>query len=640
MKLRFRSGIMFAIVLILSISNINFANYNSQYLEEANKLKELKVFQGSGEGFELDRPPTRLEGAIMFIRLLGVEKVALKEDNSHPFKDVPDWGSPYVGYLYKMGLTQGVSDTEFGSDKKMLAKSYTTFLLRALGYEDAEGDFSWGTALEYSKDIDLLDESLFNSLNDNVFLRDHVAKLSINTLSTDLKNKSGTLSDKLISQDVFTSEKALSLGLKTKDKRSQKADLVNASIPNYSNIKGITNYVVLKGLTYYRPMIAGELPDASYDKAFAYPLYDFEVDRLKKLNPSINWDGYDDLKWTQFDWNNNSHGKDLTPSDYWYENDGGNPSTVLSYVKSQNLRLPTEKELHAFLNSFNIGIIEDYGWPEGRYWTSDLAAKDPDIHRYIDSRDLIADSNNDAYNNYVILVSDIPPKAAKETIPDEILKKGIFPSTKKLYGMNDIPGVANSIMIDGTLIYRPYTTNEIEALIGEKMYDYSISGEYGYALSKVNDFDITIKERLNTLKKSNPNVNWDVWVKLEWPLFDRMHENNDWGLEEKFKGNPDAHERSALNEVEELKDYDVTPAYLLERLAEAYPDGQIESTFGWPINYNYFTSTSDEVGFYYSYDLMNPSFTRMQNYKYLNYVSLIKSDDIKRFRLKKPIFKD
>jgi hypothetical protein len=107
-----------------------------------------------------------------------------------------------------------------------------------------------------------------------------------------------------------------------------------------------------------------------------------------------------------------------------------------------------------------------------------------------------------------------------------------------------------------------------------------------------------------------------------------------------FKGNPDAHERSALNEVEELKDYDVTPAYLLERLAKAYPNGQIETTFGWPINYNYFTSTSDEIGFSYSYDLMNPSFTRMQNYKYLNYVSLIKSDDIKRFRLKKPIFTD
>ena len=78
----------------------------------------------------------------MLIRTLGEENAALSGTHKHPFTDVPAWADAYVGYAYEKGLTKGVSATEFGSGNASAAM-YVTFMLRALGYSDAAGDFSW-----------------------------------------------------------------------------------------------------------------------------------------------------------------------------------------------------------------------------------------------------------------------------------------------------------------------------------------------------------------------------------------------------------------------------------------------------------------------------------------------------------------
>lgn len=50
--------------------------------------------------------------------------MALSQDNVHPFDDVPVWASPYVGYMYQKGLTNGISANEYGSQSYIDAKSY------------------------------------------------------------------------------------------------------------------------------------------------------------------------------------------------------------------------------------------------------------------------------------------------------------------------------------------------------------------------------------------------------------------------------------------------------------------------------------------------------------------------------------
>jgi hypothetical protein len=190
------------LVTIFFLVTMNFSFAATNYENEASMLKQIGVFQGTGKGFELDRAPTRLEGAIMFVRLLGAENSAKKSNTPHPFGDVPAWGSAYVGYLYANGLTNGISSTEFGSEDMLNAQSYLTYMLRALDYNDADGDFSWALAVEKSRDVGLIDSAFVTKLNNNKFLRDHVAAISYLALK---QNRKGRIAEETCESTIVTS---------------------------------------------------------------------------------------------------------------------------------------------------------------------------------------------------------------------------------------------------------------------------------------------------------------------------------------------------------------------------------------------------------------------------------------------------
>lgn len=115
----------------------------------ADRLYGLELFRGTGVAadgspiYELERVPNRNEAVTMLVRLLGAEDEALSGDWETPFTDLADWAAPYVGYAYENGLTTGVSSTAFGGDAPVTGAQYVTLVLRALGYSDREGDFSW-----------------------------------------------------------------------------------------------------------------------------------------------------------------------------------------------------------------------------------------------------------------------------------------------------------------------------------------------------------------------------------------------------------------------------------------------------------------------------------------------------------------
>ena len=81
----------------------------------ADALKQMELFVGTKNGYELDRAPTRVEAAVMLVRLLGQEDAAKSGSYDIPFTDVPNWAAPYVGWLYEKELSVGVSDTKFGT---------------------------------------------------------------------------------------------------------------------------------------------------------------------------------------------------------------------------------------------------------------------------------------------------------------------------------------------------------------------------------------------------------------------------------------------------------------------------------------------------------------------------------------------
>lgn len=172
------------------------------YIRQAEALKSLGLFLGSDAGFELDREATRVESAVMVVRMLGKEETARSQGNAHPFSDVPEWASAYVGYLYTNNITKGVSEDLFGSAQIATSAQYATYMLRALGYDDSAGDFVWSKALDKMVSLGIISsaQSASFSSGDGV-LRGSVVAISYYSLFAAPKGASATLLEKLYLTD-------------------------------------------------------------------------------------------------------------------------------------------------------------------------------------------------------------------------------------------------------------------------------------------------------------------------------------------------------------------------------------------------------------------------------------------------------
>lgn len=187
----------------------NGTDYNA--LAEA--LRTLGLFQGSdtgyGSGYDLEKAPTRIQGLIMFLRLIGEEEAALASAAPCPFSDVPAWCRPYVSYAYEKGYTKGMDEAaaKFGTNDTLTAGQYVTFLLRALGYRDTgeSPDFTWDTVLLRAQELGLLTAGEYRMLTEQPFLRAQVVYLSYFALDATEQGGSEPLVDRLASNGVIDS---------------------------------------------------------------------------------------------------------------------------------------------------------------------------------------------------------------------------------------------------------------------------------------------------------------------------------------------------------------------------------------------------------------------------------------------------
>lgn len=180
--------------------------FAANYTNCADSLHEMGLFQGTQNGYDLDRTPTRAEAAVMLVRLLGKEAEAKALTYTAPFTDLKGWEKPYVQYLYSNGLANGTNRTTFHPTGKCTAQMYAVFLLRALGYSDM-ADFSYANAIETAREQGIYDTGIINVQN---FLRDDAAAASYTVLSVSPKNSEGTLLDQLVSENAITEADAKS----------------------------------------------------------------------------------------------------------------------------------------------------------------------------------------------------------------------------------------------------------------------------------------------------------------------------------------------------------------------------------------------------------------------------------------------
>ena len=177
------------------------------YFAIARALRSLDLFRGTGsgfgEGFDLHLAPTRSEGLVMFIRILGEEEAALACQYTHPYTDVPGWMDRYVAWAHHQGYTNGVSPTLFGSAQAITAAEYEEFLLRALGYSTAGVD-DYTTSLSRARDLGILTQAEYSALSQGTFLRSQVAYVSFYTLDVPLSGGQQTLAQRLQAAGLFS----------------------------------------------------------------------------------------------------------------------------------------------------------------------------------------------------------------------------------------------------------------------------------------------------------------------------------------------------------------------------------------------------------------------------------------------------
>lgn len=232
----------------------------------ASGLKALGLFRGVTDyDLALDRAPTRAEALVMLLRLLGLESDALSENAAHPFTDTAGyaWADPYIGYAYRHGLTAGVSDTAFGGGAAADARTYLTFVLRALGYtEGADGDFLWSDPFDLAEELGLTPAQLCT----DSFLRADAAVVSYAALNVPCKGEHRTLGQNLVLAGVISAHDYLAYYDPDALKNGAVCDKVAANVARFMRPYVTSGGIDISGLSAVSRSGVFLIGDAGYEQ--------------------------------------------------------------------------------------------------------------------------------------------------------------------------------------------------------------------------------------------------------------------------------------------------------------------------------------------------------------------------------------
>jgi len=128
------------------------------YGTDLHMLERMGMLIGEGDGITADylkKVPTRVQAAIMILRLNGLDSIAAAFTGTDNFADasLEAWAMPYLAYLKahpELGLI-GTGDNMFEPTANIDAQAYAKILLTALGYE-YDVDFTWDQTLAFAKE--------------------------------------------------------------------------------------------------------------------------------------------------------------------------------------------------------------------------------------------------------------------------------------------------------------------------------------------------------------------------------------------------------------------------------------------------------------------------------------------------------
>jgi Tol biopolymer transport system component len=194
-----------AAALMLSVLNTSFAADTSS----AKKLSTMGLLDDASEK-SLNESLSRMIGLTMILKSLGytTESVSAKAADC-PFSDVPEWFRGWAATAINLGITTGISQTEFNPNDKLTQKMFYVFQLRALGYDK---DASWSNTESVAVNAGLLKKGVV--LNARTFTKRDASEVMFAALKSTVQGQGIRLIDKLVNDNVVSKSKAAAAGFK------------------------------------------------------------------------------------------------------------------------------------------------------------------------------------------------------------------------------------------------------------------------------------------------------------------------------------------------------------------------------------------------------------------------------------------
>ncbi len=231
--------------------------------EAAERLSYLGIVSGtvSTDGkkvFELDRAITRLETLVMVTRLLGMEESARSMSFSHPFKDVPEWGSPYVGYFYSTGIL-GTGDL-YNPNGGISTNDFMRYMYFALGYGigNSRGNavfYDPMCASVYGRAAGICGEDADEISRGDAFV------IILHTLQTNMRGNTSTLAETLVGSGILPKYDAYYYILCPDKDQTARYLLENGAAPQESETEGVYTVKIVGSIRCLNVAVEGENKD-------------------------------------------------------------------------------------------------------------------------------------------------------------------------------------------------------------------------------------------------------------------------------------------------------------------------------------------------------------------------------------------
>ncbi|MFZ5351278.1 MAG: beta strand repeat-containing protein [Bacillota bacterium] len=209
-------ALLLALTLTFSMLTVAFAD--EEIGAEAATCEALGMLQGAGDGVTaeyLATAPTRIQAAVMFLRLKGLEEEAKAFEAEENFADADqaDWAKNIMAYLYANPDLGWVGDgVNFNPQAQVTAQMYYKVMLEALGYKqntaDVAGDFEWAEVFEFAAEVGLVAVADVEEFTVN-----DIAVATVEALGATVNGEETTLAEKLVAEEIIDGETALELGI-------------------------------------------------------------------------------------------------------------------------------------------------------------------------------------------------------------------------------------------------------------------------------------------------------------------------------------------------------------------------------------------------------------------------------------------